>query len=468
MDPLTAISLASSIIAIVDFSFKVLSGAQEIYESGKGSTAENQSLETIIHEMQQLNANLILLNTSSLQGNQRQEITLFLESENVKPTMDQYLKDFSPQDAISQLFLAAVKANKTCGVRDLSNDLHNIMRLRIVAGMDQKPPFAFCESFHLEFLRRGMKEWPPEDATEITLLGHWFAHLEKPRRSTSLDSAHFLSMSEINPQHRLEKQFHVSSPFFQSAYLGHGEDVRWKVLSDPLILNTKGKCGFLMSLIAHGWSLGAICVAEHLIDRLHPQTIIHSGWANLFEPGPSPKEGWTFWQGFIRRIFFADKAQSKLMDRNLVGQLIQLFLVKGADTRLSIAKTSIIIEATDDFDDPRDAQGFCSVTLEKTIVEGRISLRDLVDYWMPDNRDTIFAMLESVENGIYKNESSPRQESPGVTNSTAIARRNGSKTWLEIARNTAIVLLGVLLGFMAATFRKGGTFPVLSIKECMF
>jgi hypothetical protein len=71
MDPLTAISLASSIIAIVDFSFKIFNGAQEIYESGKGSTAENQSLERIIHEMQQLNSNLILPNTSSLQGNQR-------------------------------------------------------------------------------------------------------------------------------------------------------------------------------------------------------------------------------------------------------------------------------------------------------------------------------------------------------------------------------------------------------------
>jgi hypothetical protein len=46
-------------------------GAQEIYESGKGFTAENQSLEAIIYEMQQLNSNLILPNTSTLQGNQQ-------------------------------------------------------------------------------------------------------------------------------------------------------------------------------------------------------------------------------------------------------------------------------------------------------------------------------------------------------------------------------------------------------------
>jgi hypothetical protein len=402
----------------------------------------------------------------------------FLESENVKPTMDQYLKDFSPQDAISQLFLATVKANKTCSVEDLSNDLHNIMRLRIAAGIDRKTFFAFWECFHLEFLRRGMKEWPPEDVTKIGFLDHWFAHIKKPRRSTSLGSADFLSMSEINPQHSLEKRFHVFSPFLQSAYLGHGEYLRWKVLSDPLILNTKEKCGFLMSFIALGHRLGAICVVEHLIDRLHPQTIIHSGWANLFEPEPSSKEGLTFWQGFIRSIHFAGKAQSKLWDRNLVGQLIQLFLVKGADTRLSIAimdtvlsprqrawkgsmmveRMSVAFEGTDGSEDLRDAQAFCSVTFGeehsgvwkapeqlREFIEtrgGRISLRDLVDYWMPDNRDTIFAMLERLENGVYKSESSPRQESPGVTNSSAIARRNGSKTWLEIAQNAAIILLG--------------------------
>jgi len=47
MDPLTAISLASSIVQFVDFGSKLIGGAREIY----CSTAQNATLEVVITEI---------------------------------------------------------------------------------------------------------------------------------------------------------------------------------------------------------------------------------------------------------------------------------------------------------------------------------------------------------------------------------------------------------------------------------
>ncbi|KAJ6441409.1 kinase-related protein [Purpureocillium lavendulum] len=58
MDPISAISLASSLITFVDFSWRLVSGAHEIYKSGRGTTSESAQIGDIIEDLQELTSNL--------------------------------------------------------------------------------------------------------------------------------------------------------------------------------------------------------------------------------------------------------------------------------------------------------------------------------------------------------------------------------------------------------------------------
>lgn len=51
MDPATAIGVASSVLAFLDFSVKVVNGAVEIYRSADGTTAENFHFENVTRDM---------------------------------------------------------------------------------------------------------------------------------------------------------------------------------------------------------------------------------------------------------------------------------------------------------------------------------------------------------------------------------------------------------------------------------
>jgi hypothetical protein len=176
--------------------------------------------------------------------------------------------------------------------------------------MDCKPPFRFLDGIRSELLRREVKEWPPQDMERIVF----------ERGITGRRRIFLLGKREYNAMPR-EKSIRIFSPFLLCAYLGHGEYVRWKYLSDPMILDSNLKCGFLMTVIAIGRRLDALCVAQHLLDRgLNPPTVIHSGCTGLF--GSGWRREWTFWQRFIFCICYADKAHSAPKHWNLVGRLI--------------------------------------------------------------------------------------------------------------------------------------------------
>lgn len=68
MDPLTAIGLVSNILQFLDFSAKLISGAQEIYASPSGETKANKSLEAIVSEMKTFSSHLLPLDSSQLSG----------------------------------------------------------------------------------------------------------------------------------------------------------------------------------------------------------------------------------------------------------------------------------------------------------------------------------------------------------------------------------------------------------------
>jgi hypothetical protein len=58
MDPLTALSLAGTIVQFVDFGSKLLSTTQELYRSTAGSLNVNQTLELVTADLQSLIAKL--------------------------------------------------------------------------------------------------------------------------------------------------------------------------------------------------------------------------------------------------------------------------------------------------------------------------------------------------------------------------------------------------------------------------
>lgn len=51
MDPATAFGVASSVLAFLDFSIKVVNGAVEIYQSTDGMTSETMHLENVARDM---------------------------------------------------------------------------------------------------------------------------------------------------------------------------------------------------------------------------------------------------------------------------------------------------------------------------------------------------------------------------------------------------------------------------------
>jgi hypothetical protein len=56
MDPITAISLASSIVTFVDFATKIVSGTYEVYRSG--ATDDNVHVDTIVEDLTEITAHL--------------------------------------------------------------------------------------------------------------------------------------------------------------------------------------------------------------------------------------------------------------------------------------------------------------------------------------------------------------------------------------------------------------------------
>lgn len=60
LDPLTAISLASSVVQFTDFGIKLITGSFKLYKTSNGVSADNADLETAIDQVRNLAARVIL------------------------------------------------------------------------------------------------------------------------------------------------------------------------------------------------------------------------------------------------------------------------------------------------------------------------------------------------------------------------------------------------------------------------
>lgn len=60
MDPFSALGLASNIISLVDFIWKLAAGTQAIYQSSSGVSKENAFLEAIARDMRRLSSAIVV------------------------------------------------------------------------------------------------------------------------------------------------------------------------------------------------------------------------------------------------------------------------------------------------------------------------------------------------------------------------------------------------------------------------
>ena len=69
MDPVRAISFASSILTFIDFSWNLITGAREVYKSTAGTTSENAHISTVIDDLQDITEAL----TADVEGKTKHE-----------------------------------------------------------------------------------------------------------------------------------------------------------------------------------------------------------------------------------------------------------------------------------------------------------------------------------------------------------------------------------------------------------
>lgn len=112
MDPLTAISLASSIVQFIDYSTKLIHGAKEIYGSVTGATEENHRLENVTAEMQTLSLKLLPRQDAQQTEDEQALSRLAAECKILSDQILALLKSIKPKDFNSkrQSVWAALKS----------------------------------------------------------------------------------------------------------------------------------------------------------------------------------------------------------------------------------------------------------------------------------------------------------------------------------------------------------------------
>ncbi|KAK6955772.1 hypothetical protein Daesc_003416 [Daldinia eschscholtzii] len=103
MDPFAAIGLAGNIIAFVDFGFRLISTAKNIYNSKSGTNANNEDLYSMTEQLQQLTIELKVarpIGSSSQQDRRLYDVAI--ECENVSVELSKLLDKLKTKDPRSK------------------------------------------------------------------------------------------------------------------------------------------------------------------------------------------------------------------------------------------------------------------------------------------------------------------------------------------------------------------------------
>jgi N-terminal domain on NACHT_NTPase and P-loop NTPases len=112
LDPLTAASLASSIVQFVDYGTKIVINTKEIYESASGATDTNERLDTTIDSMMGLYKKLSAENPSHQGDAERALCHIAKECHSLSKDISAILQKIKPKKAnsIVSSYMAAGKA----------------------------------------------------------------------------------------------------------------------------------------------------------------------------------------------------------------------------------------------------------------------------------------------------------------------------------------------------------------------
>lgn len=131
LDPVTAIGLASSIVAFVDFSAKLVKGSIEIYQASDGTLTENRNSQAVAGAMERFAARLVIQQSSQLFGDEKELVDLAKNCHIVCMELLGLLGRIKPKDLSSkrQSLWAALKNRFHEGERkELENRLDTYRR----------------------------------------------------------------------------------------------------------------------------------------------------------------------------------------------------------------------------------------------------------------------------------------------------------------------------------------------------
>ncbi len=111
MDPVTAVGLASSVVAFITFATSLVQGAIKIHDSLDGVLEENRSREAVVREMTRFAARLLPPDDSRLAGEERELCVLAAECRDLSGKLIELLGRIRPKDpgSRSQSLWASLK-----------------------------------------------------------------------------------------------------------------------------------------------------------------------------------------------------------------------------------------------------------------------------------------------------------------------------------------------------------------------
>jgi len=331
----------------------------------------------------------------------------FLLTPSIQRDMELHLKDFSPEDATSQLILAELwskepnSAEKT-GYMRLSFIAYSLIRMRHKAKAD-RVPYSFLEDFHSALTQLGVAELKEDDCfSEIGIcLG----------RNLVQQIAYFKGGDS--------QEFYISTPLYLAIIVGHSEYVAWKVARNPTVIDTPFKMALLFYCVVSALiagRIGALPILELLLRRgLSPQTLTPICGLDL--RSMEGDKSISVWQHFILfcaiiigqcliagspLISYHGYVEAESVCR-LSGQMVEKFLQYGADPHFWISVPK------------RDGDGFI-VKLKLGVEQRRVlvhirdyeylekwrhrspdlddSLHDLVELWQLENKESVLQLLD--------------------------------------------------------------------------
>ncbi|KAG5802471.1 hypothetical protein H9Q74_009528 [Fusarium xylarioides] len=140
LDPVTAIGLASSIVAFVDFSAKLVKGSIEIYQASDGTLTENRSSQAVAVAMERFAARLVIQQPSQPSNEEKEIVDLATKCHAVCIEILGLLGRIKPKDLSSktQSLWAALKNKLHEGEREELEKRLDTYRRRLELHMNFK------------------------------------------------------------------------------------------------------------------------------------------------------------------------------------------------------------------------------------------------------------------------------------------------------------------------------------------